>query len=181
LSDFDGRFGQPFIQFTPAAFADVPDPINLCGQPDGRVWHTFQMKSHGNIVRAYALFQVIIFAALIALRNVQNYSVAYWLLIYFAVETAIFVLNGPTPLSPMGNLAASLVWRRRGPQVTLVPYKVVFGYYFWIFVGELIGMGSQGPNAFASVVGYASCRVCYLTPPFSPFCGCDPGPPQCLR
>ena len=103
----------------------------------GSVWR-FQLKGYGNIIRGYALLQVILLAVIIGVVQEKLQKLTAVLVVFLLVDTLLFILCGPTPLSPMGCLVTCLVWSRRGPAVTLIPYKVVFAFYAVGVVRQLL-------------------------------------------
>ena len=80
------------------------------------------------------------------------------LLALLIVDSFLFCLFGPTPWTPLGNLATLLVWPRRGSIAPLLPYKVTFaGLYLLMNAAGLAcrisALQSQGEEAPPTLAG----------------------------
>ena len=144
---FNGKLLQPFHSFSgkqaDASRLGVVSPCkpqDFVGRSNGGEGTacTFQLKGHANVIRVYAAFQVLFFALITSLRNTGHSMACVVLLMFLIVDTCIFVLLGPSPFSPIGNISTCIAWKWHGPPTTLIPYKVVFGYYI-IIIGIQVG------------------------------------------
>jgi glutaredoxin len=108
-------------------------------------WCSFQMKAYANVVRIVSVLHIIGFALFLLLGSAIGGSAgvgaAMILAFFLALDMTLFVLFGPTPLSPMGDLATWIVWDWRGEPVPAVPYKVVFVAYIVMLVRILSQCG----------------------------------------
>jgi glutaredoxin len=125
---FAQQVRQPFAEFAPAAARKADSPV-FCSQADGAAGLTFQLQGYGNVIRAYSLVHVVVFCLVLGLRQEGHHAASAALLVYLVVDLFLFIVNGPAPLCPTGVLVQHLVWRRRGPPTSLLPYKFVFGVY----------------------------------------------------
>ena len=129
----------PRVQFEPHPVYPtvLPRPL-LLHQAGGGAWRGCQRRIYGNVLRGIALLQI---ALLLPAHELQKHGHTYAsvpLLALLAIDSLLFCLAGPTPWTPLGNLATMIVWRRRGSVAPLVPYKVTFGaLYFALNIGAL--------------------------------------------
>jgi glutaredoxin len=107
-------------------------------QADGGPWLTFQLKGYSNVIRGYALLQVIVFAIIIILIQSDLVTASAAVMVFILADLLLFAITGPTPLSPMCGLATFFLWNRRGAPVTLIPYKIVFGVYIAGLIRQLL-------------------------------------------
>jgi glutaredoxin len=133
---FAALLSEPQSTFTKGA--GVASRPNYLAQADGGTWHTFQLKGYGNVIRGYAFLQVVLFSVIIGLVANDLFSAAGVIAIVLLADLLAFTITGPTPLSPMCGLVTFLLWERRGPPVTLVPYKVVFMIYIAGLIRQLL-------------------------------------------
>ena len=83
------------------------------------------------------------------------------LLALLFADALLFTLAGPTPWSPLGNLATLLVWPHRGSVAPLLPYKVTFGGLYVLLNAaalacRLANAGAQAAAPVAAPAGNAS-------------------------
>ena len=129
----------PRVQFEPHPVYPtvLPKPL-LLHQAGGGAWRGCQTRIYGNVLRGIALLQI---GLLIPAHELQKNGHTYAsvpLLALLAIDSLLFCLAGPTPWTPLGNLATLIVWKRRGSIAPLVPYKVTFGaLYFALNIGAM--------------------------------------------
>merc|ERR1712032_44751 len=102
----------------------------LCHQAGGGPWLTFQTRIYGNVLRGIALLQICLMLPAHLLNRSGHREYSLPLFAVLGLDSVIFVIFGPTPFAPLGCLAQSIVWQRRGSIVPLLPYKVTMLYYF---------------------------------------------------
>lgn len=112
------------------------EPLHLVHQAGGGPWWFFHLFMYGNVVRMISFFQVCI--AIICCICIANdeYKTAQSFATYFFFDCLLLLAFGPSPWSPTGLLSTLLVWNRRGPVVTALPYKVIFAFYA-VLIGRL--------------------------------------------
>mmetsp|Transcript_46370 Transcript_46370/g.63134 ORF Transcript_46370/g.63134 Transcript_46370/m.63134 type:complete len:263 (-) Transcript_46370:429-1217(-) len=105
----------------------VPDvsawtKLRLCHPPGGGVASYF-LNTYGNVVRAMSLVHVCLFVlGLVVPIDVCTVGASF-----LALDLILFIVSGN--LSPIALASTALLWRRRGPVVPAIPYKVVFIFY----------------------------------------------------
>ena len=92
-------------------------------QAGGGRWLTWQSTIYGNVLRVIALLQICVLVPANELWNRGHTAAATPLLVLLAADALLFTLTGPTPLTPLGNVATFIVWKRRGSVAPLGPYK----------------------------------------------------------
>ena len=115
LSRERAPFEPPDLASLLATLPSRSERPKLLYQAGGGPWLTFQTLLFGNVLRLVALLQVALLAAALALHSASPRGAAL-LLGVVGVDALLFVLCGPSPLSPLGALATALVWRRRAPR-----------------------------------------------------------------
>ena len=120
--------GAQRIRFVPQPVTPTAHPRPLLfHQAGGGSWRGCQSRIYGNVLRGIALLQVAILIPAHELTK-RGYTLASTpLLALLAVDALLFCLSGPTPWTPLGNLATLVVWPRRGTVAPIGPYKVTVG------------------------------------------------------
>lgn len=123
-----GRIGAARAEFAPTLVEPPvhPRPL-LFHQAGGGSWRGCQTRIYGNVLRGIAVLQIALLLPAHELTQRGHPALAIPLLLLLAVDALLFCLAGPTPWSPLGNLATLVVWRRRGAVAPLGPYKVTVG------------------------------------------------------
>ncbi len=115
----------PPAKFEPLAVAPRTHrwPPLFLQQAGGGRWLTWQSTIYGNVLRVIALLQICVLVPANELWNRGHTAAATPLLVLLAADALLFTLTGPTPLTPLGNVATFIVWKRRGSVAPLGPYK----------------------------------------------------------
>eukprot|EP00656_Telonema_subtile_P057885 TRINITY_DN9634_c0_g1_i1.p1 TRINITY_DN9634_c0_g1~~TRINITY_DN9634_c0_g1_i1.p1 ORF type:complete len:314 (+),score=55.95 TRINITY_DN9634_c0_g1_i1:153-1094(+) len=113
------------------------EPLQLLHQAGGKPWYCFHLYTYGNVIRMISLFQVILTVICCILISQNKYTAAQGIATFIFFDCLLLTLGGPSPWSPTGALSTMLVWPRRGPVVTVLPYKVIFLFYA-ILLGKLV-------------------------------------------
>eukprot|EP00658_Telonema_sp_P-2_P076006 TRINITY_DN6591_c0_g1_i2.p1 TRINITY_DN6591_c0_g1~~TRINITY_DN6591_c0_g1_i2.p1 ORF type:complete len:125 (+),score=38.98 TRINITY_DN6591_c0_g1_i2:167-541(+) len=66
----------------------------------------------------------------------DEYKAAQVLATYLFFDCLLLLVGGASPWSTIGTLSTVLVWPRRGPVITALPYKVIFLFYA-VLLGRL--------------------------------------------
>ena len=148
--------------FLPAAVHATahPRPL-LLHQAGGGSWRGCQQRIYGNVLRGIALLQICLLAAANELHRRGMTMATVPLLALLFADALLFTLAGPTPWSPLGNLATLLVWPRRGSVAPLLPYKVTFGGLYVVLnmaalACRLANAAAQAAAPVAAPAGNAS-------------------------
>lgn len=108
----------------------------LLHQAGGQPFWFFHFFMYGNVVRAVSFFHVLLSLACIICISQDQYSAAQGLATFMFFDL-VLLLWGPTPFSVLGVISTLLVWPRRGPVITSLPYKVIFLFYAALLLGPI--------------------------------------------
>lgn len=157
--EFARLIATPATQFLPGRDGwgeelKANDVILWLKPPRNGRWYCFQLHTYANHVRGISLLHVCIFGALLGLEfsitDKNQPPIATLILMYYLLfDLGLYVLFGPVPWSPLGCLVNASLWSVRDNSVTVIPYKLVFGYYVF---GIASALWSKTPQTHSSMV-----------------------------
>lgn len=117
----------------------------LIHQAGGKPFWCFHLFIYGNVVRAVSFLHVLISLVCIVLIANDQYTAAQAITTFLFFD-CLLLLWGAAPFSLLGVVSTLLVWPRRGPVVTSLPYKMIFALY-----AVLLGRLAMETEPFGSV------------------------------